>query len=123
MTAKLPYLPILLAGPVLRRAEPEQVCIWIACSRPVTIKAEIFRFNDELTTPNISKKDNNDKANQTIIIGLGSSQAIRLGERLYVGLVRVRPILTRTEKPSFPTDVLLAYDIEHSYYDIRSPGY
>lgn len=123
MTAKLPHLPILLAGPVLRRAEPEQVCIWIACSRPVTIKAEIFRFNDESTTPNISKKDNNDKVNQTIIIGLGSSEAIRLGERLYVGLVRVHPILTQTEKPSFPTDVLLAYDIELSYYDIISPGY
>src|SRR5437588_12417081 len=84
MTAKLPHLPILLAGPVLRRAEPEQVCIWIACSRPVTIKAEIFRcIYDESTTSNISKKDNNDKVNQTITIGLGSSKAIRLGERLY----------------------------------------
>ena len=51
MTEKIVHLPILLAGPVLRRAEPEQVCIWVACSRPVTIKAEIFRFDDELTIP------------------------------------------------------------------------
>ena len=51
MTAKILHLPILLAGPVLRRAEPEQVCIWVAWSRPVTIKAEIFRFDDELTIP------------------------------------------------------------------------
>jgi hypothetical protein len=129
MTAKIVHLPILLAGPVLRRAEPEQVCIWVACSRPVTIKAEIFRFDDELTIPNISKKNNNDEINNTIPIGLGSSEAIQLGERLYVGLVRVHPILRNkhtnhpTKKLSFPTDVLLAYDIELSYYDNISEGY
>ena len=128
MTAKIVHLPILLAGPVLRRAEPEQVCIWVACSRPVTIKAEIFRFDDELTIPNISKKNNNDEINNTIPIGLGSSEAIQL-ERLYVGLVRVHPILRNqhtnhpTKKLSFPTDVLLAYDIELSYYDNTSEGY
>src|SRR5690348_18172562 len=48
-----------------------------------------------------------------IPIGLGSCEAIQLGERLYVGLVRVHPILSNkhtnhpTKKLSFPTDVLL----------------
>ena len=46
------HLPILLAGPILRRAEPAEICIWIACSKPVSIKAEIFRLND-LTTSDI----------------------------------------------------------------------
>jgi hypothetical protein len=36
----------LLAGPILRRAEPKQVSIWIACSIPVIIRAEIFREAD-----------------------------------------------------------------------------
>ena len=36
-------LPTLLAGPILRRVEPSQVCIWIACSKDVSIRAEIFR--------------------------------------------------------------------------------
>ena len=30
-------LPTLLAGPILRRVDPNQVCIWIACSRVVDI--------------------------------------------------------------------------------------
>jgi hypothetical protein len=39
-------LPLVLLGPILRRAEEKQVCIWLACSKPVTIKAEIFTFED-----------------------------------------------------------------------------
>jgi hypothetical protein len=38
--------PTLLAGPILRRAEPERVCIWIASSKPVSMRAEIFRVDD-----------------------------------------------------------------------------
>jgi hypothetical protein len=36
----------LLAGPILRRAELKQVSIWIACSIPVIIRAEIFQEAD-----------------------------------------------------------------------------
>ena len=41
-----PSLHTLLAGPILWRAEPKQVSIWIACSIPVIIRAEIFRVAD-----------------------------------------------------------------------------
>jgi hypothetical protein len=37
---RLSQLSILLAGPLLRRVDTSQVCIWIACSRPVTVRAE-----------------------------------------------------------------------------------
>lgn len=39
----LSELPLLLAGPILRRVEPNQVCIWIACSKNVSVQTEIFR--------------------------------------------------------------------------------
>ena len=129
-------LPLLLAGPILRRAEPKQVCIWIACSRAVQIRAEILRISD-LNENNPNKGEL--KNTKTAIIGLGTAKSIQLGERLHVALVIARPIqpdndiedirnnsnentsgnhrntTTSSENGDFPTDKLLAYDIEVTY--------
>jgi hypothetical protein len=113
--------PTLLAGPMLRRAEPEQVCIWLASSKPVSIRTEIFRVDDLKKT-----RDTHESKTKVKAIGLGSAESLRLGERLYVGLVIARPIQveedvvdndSHTSKVGFPTDDLLAYDIELSYDD------
>jgi hypothetical protein len=129
-------LPLLLAGPILRRAEPKQVCIWIACSRAVQIRAEILRILD-LNENNPNKGEL--KNTKTAIIGLGTAKSIQLGERLHVALVIARPMqpdndiedirnnsnentsgnhsntATTSENGDFPTDKLLAYDIEVTY--------
>ena len=124
----LSKLPLLLAGPILRRVEPSQVCIWIACSKAVSIQAEIFRVEpDSLEKRKIeysySSKDNQSK--NTNPIGLGSTKSIRLGENLYVGLVVARPLqsTSETKTSSFPTDELLAYDIEITYYIDPHPNH
>jgi hypothetical protein len=122
--------PTLLAGPILRRAEPERVCIWIASSKPVSMRAEIFRVDDLKKATDAYESKINAKA-----IGLGSAEnSLRLGERLYVGLVTARPIQeeedvdvdddddvvnndSHTSKVGFPTDDLLAYDLEISCKD------
>ena len=107
------------------------MCIWVACSKPTLIKAEIFLLADLIQSNDIEqlKKrniDSNSEIKQAIPIGLGSTHTIRLGERLHVGMVRVLPKTQKsdndhhsnsTEKFTFPTDTLLAYDIEISYYD------
>jgi hypothetical protein len=124
MKKDLPF-PTLLAGPILRRVEPERVCIWIASSKPVSIRAEIFRVDDLKKATDAYKSKINAKA-----IGLGSAESLRLGERLYVGLVTARPIQeeeeeeeedvnndSHTSKVGFPTDDLLAYDLEISCKD------
>lgn len=87
-------LPLILLGPILRRAEEKQVCIWLACSKPVAIKTEILRFGDL-------------RANQVKPIGFGIAKSLPLGQRLHVALVNARPFAKH-----FPTDELLAYDIE-----------
>lgn len=87
-------LPLILLGPILRRAEEKQVCIWLVCSKPVTIKAEILRFGDL-------------RAHQVKPIGFGIAKSLRLGQHLHVTLV-----ITRPSDNHFPTDELLAYDIE-----------
>jgi hypothetical protein len=125
-------LPTLLAGPILRRVEQNQVCIWIACSKAVDIRAEVFLLSDlEKKNTNGSSSyiegRNDDQTKGIKPIGLGSAQSIRLGEQLHIGLVIVRPIQLDIEgdrsssniennvKASFPTDDLLAYDIEVTY--------
>jgi hypothetical protein len=126
-------LPTLLAGPMLRRVEQNQVCIWIACSKAVDIRAGVFLLSDlEKKNTNGSSSyiegRNDDQTKDIKPIGLGTAQSIRLGEQLHIGLVIVRPIQLDIEgnrsssskennvKASFPTDDLLAYDIEVTYY-------
>jgi hypothetical protein len=122
-------LPLLLAGPILRRVEPSQVCVWIACSKAVNIQAEIFRLKpSQIEKTKIESSDSN-KENQseyTNPIGFGSTKSIRLGENLYVGLVVARPLQSTSDgnTNSFPTDELLAYDIEITYnIDFHMNGY
>jgi hypothetical protein len=134
----LSKLPLLLAGPILRRAEPSQVCIWIACSKAVSIQAEIFRVeSDPIETGKIKNyyNDNDNQPNTTNPIGFGSAKSIRLGENLYIGLVVARPLQSNTKyntnnsssdkkiTSNFPTDELLAYDIEITYYIDSGPNH
>lgn len=132
-------LPILLAGPILRRVDRNQVCIWVAFSRSVHIKAEIFRFADlqkiDLDEKTQLKKTN-DNENGAVVIGLGNAKSLRLGENLHIALVIAHPLhetvnvrseisssddatdnTIATKGVDFPTDELLAYDIEVTYHE------
>jgi hypothetical protein len=124
----LSKLPLLLAGPILRRVEPSQVCIWIACNKAVSIQAEIFRTDPDSLEERKIENSNNNKHNQyknMNSIGLGSTKSIRLGENLHVGLVVARPLQSTsdTKTSSFPTDELLAYDIEITHYIGSHPNH
>jgi hypothetical protein len=84
--------------------DTRQVCIWIACSRPVIVRAEIFRFSD--LDPSAAKK--------APPIGSGVTKSIQLGQHLHVALVTAhcQHEPNATSATLFPTDTLLAYDIE-----------
>jgi hypothetical protein len=96
-------VPIILSGPILRRAEPDRVCIWLATSKPATIKAHIYLLRD---------LKNNTK---DLAIGIGTTKTLRLGQMLHVALVIASPIIKSDGIQNinrFPTDEILAYDIE-----------
>jgi hypothetical protein len=81
----------LLAGPILRRTEPTQVCVWLATSVPADIRGEVVPMVDgEEGRP----------------VGAGVADTVRMGPRLFFHLVRMHP-----EEDRFPTDRLLAYDL------------
>jgi hypothetical protein len=55
------------------------MCIWIACSKAVSIMAEIFLLAD-LEKANTPKNENNNQTRNVRPIGLGTAEPIRLGE-------------------------------------------
>ncbi len=90
----------LTAGPILRRVEPQRICIWVATDAAVSARAEVFELpadyqpGDGLARLGASAE------------GPPDARTVRLGERLYVTLLSVRP-----EEGAFPADRLLAYDL------------
>ncbi|MDP8976622.1 MAG: hypothetical protein M3N28_09735 [Actinomycetota bacterium] len=91
----LPTLELrdVLAGPILRRSEPERVCIWLATSGPYDVSCEVFSLR-------------NGEARR---VGGARAHSVRLGPSLYVHLVAAVP-----DGERFPVDELLGYDIEVS---------
>jgi hypothetical protein len=81
-------LPLVLAGPILRRTEAMRVVVWLATSRPVDVEGTVMQIGHEAA------------------VGAGRAESIQLGDRLFVHLVQMTP-----EEDSFPTDELLAYDL------------
>lgn len=95
-------VPIIISGPILRRAEPDRVCIWITTSKPATLKAHIYRLSDLKNNSNFS-------------IGIGTTKTLRLGQMLHVALVMALPVNSNkrdNDHDRFPADEILAYDIE-----------
>ena len=78
-------LPLILAGPILRRAESHRVCIWIAASKPIRIRAEI------LQTESISAALPDLVGIQPDSIGMGEAESTALGKNLHIALVQVYP--------------------------------
>src|SRR6476619_7328526 len=121
-------LPLLLAGPISRRDDKTQVCIWIATSKAVNAKVDIFNFYRSKSSFFLSKPVNEHTENELVsfscvnmhIIGSGKSTSLKLGDNLYVSLIIARPFSSNGYVTynktnllcTFPTDEILAYDVE-----------
>ena len=81
---------LVLAGPIIRRTEPDRVHIWVATSRSTRVLAGIFDLGSA----------------EPVEIGQGNGEAVRLGPNLHVHLIAAVP-----DEPRFPTDRLLGYDL------------
>ncbi|HEY6528690.1 MAG TPA: hypothetical protein VIZ65_08340 [Cellvibrionaceae bacterium] len=84
-------LPVVLAGPIVRRAEKNAIWIWICTSKSVNL--EIFTFDNTVVG-----------AKPT---GRGSSTTIVVGENCYVHLIKILPF------------ELTFLNHQKIYYDIR----
>lgn len=90
-------LPIILSGPIVRRAETTQITIWITTSKSYRIHAKMFRIT--------STKDTNSFTNHEFHTTC-KTDTIQMGKQLYVHLINLTPFSGK-----FPTDTLLGYNI------------
>lgn len=91
---------MLLAGPILRRADVSAVHLWMATNVAVRVRAIALAADPDALS-------STDKALQPSPIGAGEAESIRLGTRLHLVLVKIEPL-----KGAFPSGRVLAYDIE-----------
>src|SRR6476620_8850743 len=121
-------MPLLLAGPIIRRVDKTQVSIWIATNKAVSTKVEIFSFYGSKSNFTLSKAASEHTEKGLVSsscanmhpIGSGKSTSLKLGDNLYVSLIIARPFSSNEYDTddktnllcTFPTDEILAYDME-----------
>jgi hypothetical protein len=105
-------LPIILSGPIVRRAEPTQIAIWIATSKSYRIQAKMYRIT--------SGKDPN-SFDYHVIQTKSETNMIRMGKQLFIHMIKLSPY-----HDTFPTDTLLGYNIHlkrgSELQDLKSLG-
>ncbi|MDQ0971853.1 hypothetical protein QFZ31_001731 [Neobacillus niacini] len=105
-------LPMILSGPIVRRAEPSQITIWIATSKSCRIHAKIYR----ITLDKASHSFDYD-----VIQAKCETNTIRMGKQLFIHLIQLSP-----HQDTFPTDTLLGYNIHFKrgseLQDLKSLG-
>jgi subtilisin family serine protease len=94
-----PKLPLVLAGPIVRRAQPDAVWFWIACSQ------EITECTPVITVYNTDGSLNADLTKQ-MVLEPARPQVRRLGAQLWVALVAARPT-----NLTFGDDWIYGYDL------------
>lgn len=125
-------LPLLLAGPIVRRADRSKICVWISTSKNVQTKIRIFRIIRSANKRSDKRRDSNEnvfpRGNDAIedrpnlqLIGEGINSPIQLGDNLFVNLVIASPLKDQDGSRDshsignlieFPTNELIAYDLE-----------
>jgi hypothetical protein len=87
-------LPLLLAGPILRRAEPQSVTVWVALrqARRVTLRVYLWDATTQTATERL----------------VGSRQTIRLGAQLHVAAVTAR---APEEERALEPEALYCYNL------------
>lgn len=89
-------LPILLAGPILRRVDQEQIYIWMALSQPYLIEATLYKIHGN---------EEENFSYEKMTVDTETSEVV-LGKRFYGYLVKVTP-----KDRFFPKDILLGYNL------------
>lgn len=94
-------LPLLLAGPQLRRTESDCVWIWLATCFSVKTVGRVL-----------------DPSGTSTSLGRGEATSMEVGRRLHVTLIPIKAVPAGGKRhAAYPTDKVLAYDLEFTPTD------
>jgi hypothetical protein len=125
-------IPLLLAGPIVRRVEKSKIFIWISTSKNVQAKIRIFRIVNSTSKSRKYGNPNEDMVpcqndrssvvrSNLQLIGEGINSPLQLGDNLFINLIKASPLKSLNGNNlsksagnliEFPTNELLAYDLE-----------
>ncbi len=89
------HLPDILAGPILRRTESKELYCWIALSKPMEARTEVFAV-----------QQSNDACFLERISSHSETTLVKMGKNLFIYLMKAEPT-----EGSFPTGQLLGYNV------------
>lgn len=99
---KITDLPLILAGPILRRTEPDKVTVWLALKEARSLSLRIYATKDQGTT--IGK-----------LLLQGQNQTIQLGKHIHLAAITARVIDNILLQPG----EIYAYNIFSNFDDIE----
>lgn len=102
-------LPLLLAGPILRRVDPGLVSVWTAFSSPAEVTLEVFEGTVAHDTTNPVFCSSADPPDPNAPPPFPGAEAIRIGEHLYLSMVSAR--LPPASGKVFEPDRLYSYNL------------
>lgn len=102
-------LPLVLAGPIIRRADAGLVAVWMAFSAPANLELRVWEGRVALDTTNPIFVSSEDPADPSAPPPRPGAEAIRMGEHLYIGMVTAR--IPPASGKSFLSDRLYSYDV------------
>jgi hypothetical protein len=94
-------LPLLLAGPIVRRVEPTLAAVWIALSKAATVRLLIWEGSATASA---------DHTKVFVASSDAGEQTWRIGDQLHLGLLTAR--IPEASGKAFLADQLYSYDIE-----------
>jgi hypothetical protein len=102
-------LPLVLAGPILRRVDPGLVAVWMVFSEPADLELRVWEGRVAHDTTNPVFVSSNDVPDPSVAPPRPGAEAVRMGEHLYLGMVTAR--IPPASGKSFLPDRLYSYDV------------
>jgi hypothetical protein len=111
-------LPTILSGPIIRRADADQVCIWIALSEPLQIKGRLY---------SVKQPPDAESCIYETIDCSSETDSIQAGKQLFIHLIKIKPFIG-----TFPLETLIGYNLifengkkgfDLAAFDLLSPNH
>ncbi len=102
-------LPLLLAGPILRRVDPGLVAVQVFLSRPATVKLTVYEGRVAFDTTNPAFVTSDDPPDPNVPPPRPGGETVRIGDQLHLGMVSAR--VPPASGKVFQSDFLYSYNV------------
>jgi len=117
-------VPLLLAGPIVRRADPGLVAVWAALSEPAEVTLKVWEGRVAHDTTNAPFATSDDRADPNAPAPKPGNRTLRVGEKLHLVMLtaRLQPASGKTFQPHVAYGYNLTIKVGNATHDLNSLG-